>query len=168
MSLDSSPKALIPLAASIGDFIRYWGFRRIHGQIWTLIYLSKDPLSGADLTKALKVSKALISPALKELVTYDLIEQVGSENDKTKRYRANPDVFGVIQQVLISREKEILQRVSAQFGILAKTKATTLDSAKLKNLDEMISAANAFINRIVQIDSPDTLKFLAKLVATKK
>lgn len=168
MTMNAHPKGLIPLAASVGDFIRYWGFRRIHGQIWTLIYLSSEPLSGAELTKSLKVSKALISPALKELEAYNLIERVESENDKTKRYRANPDIFGVIQQVLISREREILQRVSAQFGILANAKTSTLDPARLESLGEMIASANTCINGIVQIDSPDTLKFFAKIVCPKK
>ena len=74
------------LSLSIGNFIRYWGFRRIHGAIWTQVFLSKTPLSCTDLTERLGLSKALISPALEELCHYHLIQVVASPNDKTKLY----------------------------------------------------------------------------------
>jgi DNA-binding transcriptional regulator GbsR (MarR family) len=68
------------LSTFIGHFIRYWGFRNIHGQIWTIVYLSETPLSGAEIVKFLKVSKALVSPALKELEMEGLIKKVESES----------------------------------------------------------------------------------------
>ena len=55
------------LSTRIGHFIRYWGFRKIHGEIWSIVYLAKVPLSGIEISRILKVSKALVSPALKEL-----------------------------------------------------------------------------------------------------
>lgn len=48
---DREIEKLRSLSDSVGDFIRHWGFRRIHGQIWTQVFLSKDSLSGAELTE---------------------------------------------------------------------------------------------------------------------
>jgi len=158
-------KNLHNLAVTVGDFIRYWGFRRIHGEIWTCIYLSQAPLSGIELAKLLKVSKALISPALKELEDYALIQRVVSEDSKTKRYTANPDVFGVIQQVLLGREMLLLKKARAQFDHLYRGDTTGLDASRMEELGSMIGAANQFISGLVKMNSVKSLKLLAKLVS---
>ena len=111
----STVTALREMAELVGNFIRYWGFRKIHGEIWTIVYLSGVPLSGVELVEILDVSKALVSPALKELEAEGLITQTESENSKTKRYVAQDDVFSVIRKVLNRREKPMIEKIlSAQ------------------------------------------------------
>jgi len=39
------------LADSVGDFIRYWGFKEVHGRIWVHIYLSDNPITAKELTQ---------------------------------------------------------------------------------------------------------------------
>ena len=34
------------LAEGFGQFIRYWGFRQIHGEVWSVVYLAPAPLFG--------------------------------------------------------------------------------------------------------------------------
>ncbi|MFQ5770977.1 MAG: hypothetical protein ACE5HX_10610, partial [bacterium] len=55
------------LAESVGEFIKYWGFKEIHGRIWVHIYLSQAPITAKDLTEKLGVTKGLISMMLSEL-----------------------------------------------------------------------------------------------------
>lgn len=144
--------SLLALSEAIGDFIRYWGFRRVHGQIWTQIFLSAQPLSGSDLTRRLGVSKALVSPALKELQAHNLIF-IQSESGKSKKYIANPKVFEVIKSILLEREVKILQRIETAFEGLklsAKVPADeSLDSERMKELDEMIASAQSFATILV-------------------
>jgi DNA-binding transcriptional regulator GbsR (MarR family) len=140
------------LANSVGDFIRYWGFRRIHGQIWTLIYLSERPLNGAQIVKLLGVSKALVSPALKELEDYKLILSEKLDG-RTYIYRANPDVFGVIREILTTRESKLIDKAFSYFqALVAHADAEKLDGAplpmdpeRLKALGEMISSAKTIL-----------------------
>ena len=136
------------LARAVGDFIRYWGFRRIHGQIWTVLYLAKQPMSGTELTKLLKVSKALVSPALGDLEGYKLIIRVPGDK-KTKNYIANPDVFNVIKEVLKTREQELLMKASKTFQDLQKEQNADLDRARLESLHEMIKAASTMLGWLI-------------------
>ena len=99
----------------VGQFIRYWGFRNIHGQIWAVVYLSDKPLSGVELAKILRVSKALVSLGLKELEAERLIEECHSENAKTKRYRAVHEVGPIIRGVLERRETPLLDKIQKSF-----------------------------------------------------
>lgn len=134
------------LSESVGDFIRYWGFRRIHGQIWTQVFLSQTSLSGAELTKRLAVSKALISPALSELEDYGLIKMT-EDGKKTKRYSAVPDVIPVIRDILKERESKIIANTKIQFDTLCKIhhnkgpNDSALKAERLDELGQMISVA---------------------------
>ena len=141
-SLDE--KKLAVMADAVGDFIRYWGFRRIHGQIWTQVYLSKVALSGADLTKRLSVSKALISPALTELENHGLITS-HQKDKKTKTYQANLDVSGVIKKILIEREQVLITTAAYRVAELKKNVKNNqhplIDKDRLERLSEMIDFA---------------------------
>ncbi|MFN8944090.1 MAG: GbsR/MarR family transcriptional regulator, partial [Pseudobdellovibrionaceae bacterium] len=90
------PPELIELTDQIGLFIEYWGFKKIHGQIWSHIFLSKTPLDATTLVKRLGVSKALVSLAIKDLVQYDVIQVVGQGEKRTILFQSNPDLISVI------------------------------------------------------------------------
>jgi DNA-binding transcriptional regulator GbsR (MarR family) len=143
------------LASSVGDFIRYWGFRRIHGQLWTQIYLSKTPLSGAELVKNLQVSKALVSPALSELMKFNLITAIETDG-RTKKYSANPEVFEVIQSILREREKKLIATALLNFEKLKQSQKNEhqvkfkVDEQRLSALGEMIAAANMALDFVIK------------------
>ena len=146
------------LSLSIGDFIRYWGFRRIHGAIWTQLYLSKTPLSCTDLTVNLGLSKALISPALDELCQYKLIFEAPAPNDKVRVYSAEKDVNEVIRQILKTRELKILKQIARDFSDLKQKDADIgeVSSERLESLEEMIFSANVTLEVI--LDQKDLMK----------
>lgn len=147
------------LSLSIGDFIRYWGFRRVHGAIWTQVYLSTVPVSCTDLTQRLGLSKALISPALEELCKHQLLYEVPSPNGKTKLYASSENINEVIRNVLKNREAKMLQQITKDFSSvdLAKNKNSAIDEQKLKALGEMISTASLMLE--ILIGQEDLLKF---------
>ena len=120
----------------IGQFIRYWGFRNIHGEIWSIVYLSTKPLSGIEIAKMLKVSKSLVSPALKELEQEGLILQTKSENSKTKRYIAEEDIAKIIQGVLKRREVPMIEYIKQRHDEL-NTHITASESLNLERLGKM-------------------------------
>ncbi|MBY0316514.1 MAG: hypothetical protein K2Q26_13405 [Bdellovibrionales bacterium] len=159
----SSDKSLKNLSLSIGDFIRYWGFRRVHGAIWAQLYLSKEPLSCTDLVSRLDFSKALISPALDELLHLKLIEEAPAPNDKTKVYRAVENFDGVIRHVLKTREAKMLQQITQNLNSLQQSAATSdrIDGARLESLSQMIGSANLMLNLL--ISQKDLLRFPLEL-----
>ncbi len=155
------------LSHAVGEFMRYWGFRKIHGAIWTQVYLSKTPLSGADLTRNLGVSKALVSPAIEELVQHGLIQPHPSENEKTKYYIPVADVQSVILNVLRTREKLMLQEISHHFSDFQKSippseEDTPIATPRLEQLEGMIQAASMmleiFISQENLFDLPKTIE----------
>ncbi len=142
------------LAAGIGQFIRYWGFRKIHGEIWAVVYLRKAPMSGIEIRKLLKVSKALISPALKELEHEGLIRQTKSENSKTKRYEAEENVSKIIEGVLKRREIPMIEKIQQHHNNLSlqvkNNESVNLD--RLQKMGMMIQMAQMGLGTLLDSD----------------
>jgi len=150
------------LSLSIGNFIRYWGFRRVHGAIWAQLYLSRAPLSCTELVKNLGLSKALISPALEELCGHKLIEQVFSANEKTKNYQAVSNVSSVIKNILKTREKKMLEEINNHFSNFMdkNLKNDLLNQARIQHMQDMILSANFMLELI--LSENEVLKFPTK------
>lgn len=155
----STASPISELSDAVGEFIRYWGFKRVHGQLWTHIYLSKNPLSGAELTRALHVSKALVSPALAELLDFKLIE-CQETNGRTKKYSANPDVFKVIKSILSTRERNLLKNAQHKFELVEIGLSKNdhgLDANRITNLGSMITSASFALEFIIDNTDDDKI-----------
>ncbi len=111
---------IFQLADCVGQFIEYWGFKKIHGKIWTLLYLSQDPLSATELCKRLGVSKTLLSFSVAELLKYKVIEEDSRGPKRTVYYRANADVTSVILNVLRGRERVMLFEIEAAQSLVKR------------------------------------------------
>jgi DNA-binding transcriptional regulator GbsR (MarR family) len=149
-------KSLRDVARGVGSFIRYWGFRNIHGEIWAMLYLSKKPLSGVELVELLDVSKALVSPGLKELEREGLIFEVKSENAKVKRYAAAEDVGAVIRRVIEKRESKMISEIQNDFRKLKLERSQSLkefvDSERADSMERMLETAQLGIDFMLGTD----------------
>ncbi len=142
------------LAEKIGEFIQYWGFKRIHGKIWAHLYLSEIPLDATTLVKRLKVSKALVSFSIHDLLEYRVIREVARGRGRTVLYDANPDVTEVILGVLKLRERKLMTQVALEAEKLSKSTsgvitAMRVSPTKLAGMREMIESAQQFLDFII-------------------
>lgn len=168
MNEKNPPPHLNELAERIGGFIEYWGFKKIHGIIWTHLYLSPSPLSAGDLIARLKISKALASLSLGELIHYRLIEQTPECADrKTKYYRAVPEVFVAIKNILETRETPMLREIQSRFDTLhTKAPEGSLSKERLEDLGRMIEGANEGLRNLLLLASVDP-SFLSNILSQK-
>ena len=148
------PPDLLRFAEAVGQFIAYWGFKSIHGKIWTLLYLSESPLSATSLCKLLGVSKTLLSFSVRELLDFHVIEADGKGPRRTIYYRANPDTTAVIMNVLKRREKPMLAEIEAAHAVLKRSHKNersdfAIQNSKLKDIHEMISSASFALDAIL-------------------
>lgn len=145
---------MVDLCSLIGDFIQYWGFKKIHGQIWATIFLSKEPIDATTLVKRLRVSKALVSLALKDLTDFEVIQVVGQGARRKTLYQSHPDLIYVISRVLIAREKKLLQQIRekhTELNSLICGSKENLDICpeKLGELEDMVCSAHDMLECLV-------------------
>lgn len=147
------------LADEIGSFIQYWGFKSIHGKVWTHLYLSPEPLDAANIMKRLKISKSLVSITLADLLQYKVVESIGRGPKDTMIYRANPNIREVILDVLKNRELRMFGRLQKEYTnsydlCLAEPEGV-VDPAKLKALGQMIEGAAGTLSAIIELRNVD-------------
>lgn len=140
------------LATKVGQFIQYWGFKKVHGQIWTYIYLAQEPVDATTLVRELGVSKALVSLAVKDLMSYDVIRVAGKGGRRKILLEANPDPFAVITNILSTREAVLVKeaREACQsLRVLAPTDRTVVNEDRLRDIEEMIQLAETSLAAVI-------------------
>lgn len=148
------PKPLADLCSLIGDFIQYWGFKKIHGQIWTTIFLSREPIDATTIVKRLRVSKALVSLAIKDLLNFEVVRIAGKGARRKTLYQSHPDLIHVISKVLITRESKLLEKIRAKQAEVCDVLLTSKENLdicpeKMAELEDMVSSAQDMLNCLV-------------------
>lgn len=147
------------LSDKVGEFIRYWGFKKIHGKIWCHLFLSNEALDATQLIERMGVSKALMSQSLAELLEYKVILIIEEdENKKRKRYATNEKILSVITSVLRQREQMILCTILSHYRAVKSAACTDLevigvDKKKLEKLGAMINFAEKFLGSMLRFES---------------
>ena len=154
------PPELEDVVNQIGEFIQYWGFKNVHGRIWVHLFLTSEPLTASDLIERLKISKALVSMSINDLIDYDVIQTVGKSSRGSTLYRANPDVISVIENVLRKRERRMLSRISAATRLLKKLpdsmiKQNLLQIERIHSLSDMVETAEQSLDGILELGAVD-------------
>ncbi len=98
----------------VGRLIEFWGFKRNMGRVWTVLYLSPEPLSAEDLRTALGISSGAISMTLSELARWGVVRKVWIQGERRDFYAAEVQLWRMISRVFNEREKsEIIDAIDA-------------------------------------------------------
>ncbi len=125
------------LAESVGEFIKYWGFKEIHGKIWTLVYLSETPVTAKHLTERLGVTKGLVSTALSELIAYQVVEKISLGDARSPGYQSNTDLMHVISNILRNRELKLTTKIRENIKALEIEIAADESPAMLERVQKL-------------------------------
>lgn len=157
------PSELLELEELVGNFIEYWGFKKIHGRIWVHLYTSREPLDTLGLMNRLKVSKALMSFAMRDMLKYEVIQASHTGKHGVVYYQANPDVLKVITLVLRQREAIMMSATKTCLERLLKNKSALdhrpdIDIKKIENILTMTESAEAMLQIFLSQSYPKTNK----------
>ena len=115
----------------IGRLIEFWGFKRNMGRVWSVLYLSPEPLSADDLRKALQLSSGAVSMTLGELSRWGVVRKVWIQGERKDFYAAEVQLWRMISRVFNEREKSEIVRAIDSFeealATLEKIKKTSPD-----------------------------------------
>ena len=160
-------KRVLRVCDSAGAFIEWWGFRAIHGRVWTLLALKGTPMTQSTVANTLGVSRALVSNAVSELSEFGLVRPI--EDHRNSPYEATIDVWPTISDILRTREWMLMEsaRVALESAIeeaeaqVESGYDLTFDLERMKILLTMTETAQAFLRTIVGMRIPKPLEGLA-------
>ncbi|MBO8128664.1 MAG: MarR family transcriptional regulator [Peptococcaceae bacterium] len=91
---------------AIGRQFEFWGFGRVFGRLWALLYLYDGKLTLDEMAAALKVSKATVSMQVRRLERFGMVRRHVRPGDRKDYYEAETDFGKMVKTILRQREKE--------------------------------------------------------------
>ena len=108
------------LSDAVGRLMEFWGFKRHMGRIWTVRYLSDEPLSANELRDKLQLSAGSVSMCLNDLLRWGVIKKVWIHGQRRDFFVAEGNLWKMISRVFRERELvEVLEAISALENALA-------------------------------------------------
>ncbi|MEB3298887.1 MAG: MarR family transcriptional regulator [Candidatus Sericytochromatia bacterium] len=144
---------------AIGSLMELWGFKRVHGVMWTVLYLADAPLDAQQIRERMGISSGLVSMTLHELIRWGVVTRVTLPGNRREHYRAEPDIWRAVAKVLRERELFCLQLALEDLrdarGVLA---AGGPEGRALDRLDELVSLGEVgagLLDRFLELGTLD-------------
>lgn len=116
---DSQPlwrEAELRAADAMGRLMEFWGFRRHMGRLWTILYLSPEPMTTAELSETLRLSSSAVSLSLAELVRWGAVRKTWRPGERKDFYQAESSVWKLLRRVYERRELNLIREAIEAFG----------------------------------------------------
>jgi DNA-binding transcriptional regulator GbsR (MarR family) len=124
-------------ADAVGALMEFWGFKRVMGRVWALLYLRGDELSASELCDQLSISSGAASMALSELEHWAVVRRIRRAGDRREYFEAETDVWKMISRVLRERELTQIERTLEVFErVREKLRTLPLPGERLR-LDDI-------------------------------
>jgi len=188
VSVAKEKRSLFPHEAAVSDvvgkLIEFWGFKRNMGRVWSVLYLSPDPLSAEDLRQSLRLSSGAVSMTVNELLRWGVVRKVWVQGERKDFYTAEVQLWRMISRVFNEREKsEIVMAIEAFEEALAevsklrnstdpKVRARAdLQYERIKQLLELAKLGKRLIETLLataKIDAEPLVRFLLRQVPSSQ
>jgi HTH-type transcriptional regulator, glycine betaine synthesis regulator len=161
----------------VGRLIEFWGFKRNMGRVWTVLYLSPEPLSAEDLRHALQLSSGAVSMTLSELSRWGVVRRVWIQGERKDFYTAEVQLWRMISRVFNEREKsevtaaidafeealEKLERIRRTSNDPAVVARAELQHERIAQLLELARLGKRLLDALVstaKVDAEPLVRFL--------
>ncbi len=105
--------------------MEFWGFRRHMGRLWTILYLSPDPMTTTELADILQLSSSAVSLSLGELVHWGAVRKTWRPGERKDFYQAESSVWKLLRRVYERRELNLIREAIDAFGEAQRQLAET-------------------------------------------
>lgn len=147
---------------TMGRITSFWGFSRIMGQLYGLLYLSPAPLTLDQMGEELEISKGNVSMNIRALERWNMVRQVWVKGDRKDYYEAETDFWKIMRGVMREREKKEFDQALGAIGSLrkkgeeihkkGKSPETAFVLDRLKSLEDFISTMDQIVGMLLTLE----------------
>lgn len=103
------------VADTVGRLMEFWGFKRHMGRIWTVLYLSPEPLSAPELGDRLSLSGSAVSTFLGELSRWRAVKKTWRPGERRDFWEAEGSLWKLVRRVVARRELTLVHEATESF-----------------------------------------------------
>lgn len=113
------PPLIQAFVLHFGEMGSRWGINRTVGQIYALLYVSREPLCADQIVDALGISRSNVSMSLRELQGWNLVLMRHLPGDRRDFFTAPDDVWQILRTLAEERKKrEVDPTLSVLRGLM--------------------------------------------------
>lgn len=153
-------------ADAIGDIIEHWGFRKVLGRVWTVCFLTGEPMPAALVGERLSMSAGAVSMSLTELQRWGVVRRVWKPGERREYFEAETDFWKMISKVFDERERLLgesvrsrLERSLALLEGLPSTELTTRRADRVRRLLSFVLVAQSALDAFIKSRRVDFTRF---------
>ena len=130
-------------ADAIGDVIEHWGFRKVLGRVWTVLFIAAEPLPAAAIGERLAMSAGAVSMALSDLQRWGVVHRVWRPGERKEFFAAETDFWRMISKVFDERERLLAEgvrgRLERAVAILERAPQSPATSTSIDRIQRLLS-----------------------------
>lgn len=113
---ESADEVILRVADAIGELMQFWGFKRNMGRMWTVLYLSPEPLSAAQLSERLSLSTGAVSMLLADLSKWGVVKKSWVPGERRDYYQPESNIWKMVSRVFRQREVQLIRTAIETFS----------------------------------------------------
>ncbi len=121
---EAHAQAIAVVAEAIGEVMRFWNFKPSMGRIWTVLYLSQEPLDAEEIERMSGLSAGNVSMTLHDLAQWGVVQRAASSGTgtaKRRMYEAETDIWKLVGRVFRDRELRLVDQTIVQLQAALST-----------------------------------------------
>lgn len=163
---DNVREAELLAADAIGDVIEHWGFRRVLGRVWTVLFIAAEALPAAEIGERLQISAGAVSMSLTELQRWGVVRRVWKPGERKEFFEAETDFWKMISRVFDERERllaesvrERLERAAALLRAAPHSVPARVSLDRVSRLLAFVTVAQTALDGFIKSRTVDFSRF---------
>jgi DNA-binding transcriptional regulator GbsR (MarR family) len=138
-----------------GEMGSRWGINRTVGQIYALLFISREPLNAETITDALSISRSNTSMGLKELQSWNLVRLSHRAGDRREYFTTPDDIWEIVRTLVAERRKREIDPTLTRLREMELRGPSGDDyaDARLSELRELIEMMTAFHDEMERLET---------------
>lgn len=138
-----------------GEMGSRWGINRTVGQIYALLFLSRDPLNAEQITDGLGISRSNTSMGLKELQSWSLVRLKHLQGDRRDYFTTPEDLWEIVRILVAERKKREIDPTLSKLRELEMSGSAGDDyaEARISELRELIEMMTGFYDDMERLET---------------
>ena len=153
-------------ADAIGDVIAHWGFRRVLGRVWAILFIAAEPLPASAIGERLQMSAGAVSMSIAELQRWGVVRRVWRPGERKEFYEAESDIWKMISKVFDERERllaeSVRERLERAAAMLERVPASRLSGERVDRVRRLLAfvvMAQAALDAFIRSRRVDFTRF---------
>jgi DNA-binding transcriptional regulator GbsR (MarR family) len=138
-------QATLLVADAIGEVMGFWNFKPSMGRVWTVLYLSPQPLSADEIGDRTELSAGSVSMTLQELLQWGVVRKAWIRGSRRRYFEAETDIVAMVTRVFRERELRLIEgtieRIEKALALLEAAERTPHTDFLVGRLDKLLRLA---------------------------